>query len=64
MHSTKPPGENRKQPGNSRNKPAKPVRRSLFSGKIARATAPNPVTALWTGCTRLKMRLLQMQVFD
>lgn len=34
-----------------------------FSRKLTRHTAQNPVTRLWTGCTRLKNRYLQIDIF-
>jgi hypothetical protein len=32
--------------------------------KINSSSAPNPVTRLWTACTRLKIQMLQSAIFD
>jgi hypothetical protein len=43
--------------------PKNRVQRALLR-EVSLTPAPIPVTRLWTACTRVKTRELQMQIFD
>jgi hypothetical protein len=63
FHSRKNACEQSAMPAHPRPQSAKLAPR-LPLPEIALRAAQNPVTLLWTPCTRLKMRSLHMQVFD